>query len=133
MRLALTLLLAALPCIAAASPVVYVCDTGTGSEQTYLQGQIYFAYDAEAKVVSVNDAVINHENGGPMDARVSSDNATRLVFSWSLENLRNSTGQTASWDYRAVFFKATNKFDVSLKPRGYDNSFQASGTCRVDN
>jgi hypothetical protein len=133
MRFALTLLLSALPSFAAAAPTVYVCDTGTGSEQTYLQGQIYFAYDPDNAVVSVNDAVINYENGGPMDARIASDNATRLVFTWSLENLTNSTGQVASWDYRAVFFKATRKFDVSLKPRGYDNSFLASGTCQVDN
>jgi hypothetical protein len=67
-----------------------------------------------------------------MDARVRSDNATRLVFTWSLENLTNSTGQNISWDYRAVFFKANNKFDVSLKPRGYDNSFQASGSCKPE-
>ena len=122
----------ALPSVAQSAPRTFVCDTETGQQQSLLQDQIVFAYDAEAGKVSVADAAIIALAGGPLAARVSSDNTTRLVFSWTLENVRNATGQVSTLDYRAVYFKATNQFDVSLKPRGFDNSFQASGTCRPE-
>jgi hypothetical protein len=132
MRLLVCFVIASLPTMAVASPTVYLCDTDTGRQQSILQDQMAFAYNAESGSVSVSDAVIVSETGGPIDARVSSDNATRLVFTWTLKNLTNAAGQTVTLDYRAVFFKADNRFDVSLKPRGYDNSFMASGTCRVE-
>jgi hypothetical protein len=133
MRLLACFVIAALPTMAVAAPAVYVCDTETGRQQSILQDQIAFAYDAERGSVSVSDAVIVSETGGPIDANVSSDNATRLVFTWTIKDLTNSAGQTVTLDYRAVFFKADKSFDISLKPRGYDNSFMASGTCQQNN
>jgi hypothetical protein len=133
MRFVLPLVLAALPSIAAAAPTVYICDTGTERTQSILQDQIAFAYDAASDTISVSDAVIVSETGGPIAAKINSDNTTRLVFTWTLKNLTNSTGQVVTLDYRAVFFKADNRFDLSIRPRGYDNSFQASGSCARDN
>jgi hypothetical protein len=133
MRFLLPVVLSMLPCVAAASPVVYLCKNAADMQNSVLQAEFAFAFDADAGTVSVSDALIINETGGPMQANVSSDNATRLVFSWMLRNVTNATGQTSSLAYRVTYFKADGRFDISMRPLGYDNSFNEGGTCARDN
>jgi hypothetical protein len=132
MRFLLPVVLSVLPCLAVAAPVVYVCKNAANMQNSVLQSEFAFAYDAESGTVSVSDAIIIHETGGPLQATLSSDNATRLVFSWTLRNVTNATGQTSSLAYRVTYFKEDGRFNISMRPLGYDNSFNEGGTCTKD-
>jgi hypothetical protein len=131
MRLFLALLVAGLPSNLRAAPIVYVCDTDTNRQQTVFQDQIVIAHDAATGAVSVSDALILQENGGPLEGAVSSENNTRIVFTWTVRNVRNAGGQTATLNFRATLRKQDGRADFSMRPLGFDNSFQSSGTCAV--
>jgi hypothetical protein len=129
MRYFLFSLLMAAPVTAFANPTVYVCDTQSNRQNGAIQDQIVFAHDAAKDEVFVSDLLIQGVVGGPLSGEVASDNDTRVVFSWTLRNVPNNSGQVASLAYRATLFKATGKIDVSVRPLNYDNSFSATGTC----
>lgn len=125
-------LLASLPMNAFAAPVVYVCNIDTNRTNSVFQSQFVIAHDVAERVVSVNDALIQGVSGGPLLGDVASENGTRIVFKWTLRNVPNSGGQSASLAYRATIFRADGKLDISMRPLNYDNSFSATGTCRVE-
>jgi hypothetical protein len=132
MRPLLLAALSVLPSMAMSSPAVYICKNAADLENSVLQPEFAFAYDADAGTVSVSDPLIIRETGGPVQATVPSDNATRLVFTWTLRNVTNSEGQTSSLAYRVTYFKADGRFSISMRPLGYDNSFNEGGTCKLE-
>jgi hypothetical protein len=131
MRLLFAACLATLPSVVLAAPTVYVCDTDTNRQQSVFQDQIVIAHDAASGTVSVNDALIMSENGGPLEGAVASENNNRIVFTWTVRNVVNAGGQNATLNFRATLRKQTGEADFSMRPLGYDNSFQSSGTCAV--
>ena len=78
--------------------------------------------------VQVNDGIIQTENGGPMAAKVTSNDEKRIILTWSLDVI-NPSMQTTRMAYRASFERASNKIRVSAKPSGYANDFEGRGTC----
>jgi hypothetical protein len=119
------------PGIAFAEPVVYLCRLDTNRNGAF-QPQLVIAHDAAADVVSVNDALIQGVTGGPLPGTVASDNATRIVFTWTLRNVQDGRGQQASLVYRATIFRADGRVDMSMRPLNFDNSFTARGTCTTE-
>jgi hypothetical protein len=132
MRAVLAALLLCAPAFAQAAPVVYLCAVDTGRSSGAFQPQIVIAHDAAQGIVSVNDALIQGVTGGPLLAEVASDNATRIVFRWTVPNVPNTAGQQASLAYRATIFKADGRLQISMRPLNFDNSFNGTGSCRTD-
>jgi hypothetical protein len=121
-----------LPSLAQAAPVVYVCNVDTGRTTGAFQSQFVIAHDAEPRIVSVNDALIQGVTGGPLLGEVATDNGTRIVFTWTIPNVPSTSGQIASLVYRTTIFKADGKMQISMRPLNYDNSFNATGTCSIE-
>lgn len=131
MRHVLTVCLLCLPAFAQAAPVVYVCSVENSRAAGAFQPQVVIAHDAAGRIVSVSDALIQGVTGGPLLGELATDNATRIVFRWTVPNVPSRSGQIASLSYRATIFKADGRMDISMKPLNYDNSFTASGTCTI--
>ncbi len=85
--------------------------------------------DASGKALA-SDGLILYFNDGPVDANVSEDTAKKLVLSWVVQ-MTNRTGQQTKMRFRAVYFKETRQVTIRATPGGYDNSFEARGTCRT--
>ncbi len=127
--LAAVLVVFALPALA--RPIVYVCHNSSNRQQSVIQGEMVIAHDVANGRVSVNDGLIQTVNGGPLEGAVDSDNPIRIVFKWTVDNVRNRGGQNATLSFRGTYFKADGRFQLSMRPLGYDNSFQDQGTCTV--
>jgi hypothetical protein len=84
--------------------------------------------EASGKAIAA-DGLIQHFNGGPVDAKITEDTANKLVMTWSV-TITNSTGQPAIMRFRATYFKATKKVTIRAMPGGYDNSFEGRGACK---
>ncbi|MGL4320544.1 MAG: hypothetical protein ACRCS3_06740 [Paracoccaceae bacterium] len=121
-----------LPSFALADSVVYVCGVDTGRTSGAFQSQLVIAHDVEERVVSVNDALIQGVTGGPLLGEMASENSRRIVFTWTIPNVPSGTGQVASLIYRATIFKADGKLQISMRPLSYDNSFNATGSCKTE-
>ena len=121
-----------LPSLAQAAPVVYVCSVDSGRTGGVFQSQIVIAHDAADRIVSVNDALIQGVTGGPLLGDVATDNATRIVFKWTILNVPSGTGQLASLSYRATIFKDDGALQISMRPLNYENSFNGSGSCKTE-
>lgn len=102
----------------------------TGGSTGWIAPEMIFGID-QGGGVQVNDGIIQTVNGGPMDAKVSSDNETRIVFTWSLD-MTNADVQSTRMAYRATFDRATQKIRVAAKPAGYANDFEGRGTCQPE-
>ncbi len=132
MRHLLIACLICLPAYAQSAPVVYVCGVDNSRASGAFQAQVVIAHDAADRIVSVSDALIQGVTGGPLLGELATDNATRIVFKWTVRNVPNTSGQNASLSYRATIFKADGRLEMSMRPLNYDNSFSASGTCRIE-
>jgi activator of HSP90 ATPase len=132
MRLRLAAFFSCLPLLAHAAPVVYVCEIDLTRTSGAFQQQVVIAHDAAERVVSVNDALIQGINGGPLLGELASENDRRIVFTWTLRNVPSVSGQIASLKYRATIFKADGELQISMRPLNYDNSFNGAGTCRTE-
>lgn len=116
---------------AIAKPTVYLCKNSSASRNSVLQGEMAIAHNEETGAVSVSDGLILAVLGIPVEAKVSSDNPTRIVFTWDLKNVRNSSGQLANLSFRGTYFKKTGDFMITMKPLGYDNSIDDRGKCKI--
>jgi hypothetical protein len=121
-------LLAATPALA--KPVTYSCTLDVPASQSWVPAQVVIRYDKAAKSVVVNDPLIQHFVGEPVEGRVKTDNATRITFAWDLDMVKNQDGQIApKFLYRATITKADNSVRISAIPAGYSNTFEAQGKC----
>jgi hypothetical protein len=132
MRQLLAAICVCLPSFALAEPVVYVCKIDTGVTNGAFQSPLVIAYEAEERLVSVNDALIQGVTGGPLLGEMVSENGQRIVFKWTVRNVRTNTGQQSTLSYRATISKGEGKLQVSMRPLQYDNSFNATGSCQIE-
>jgi hypothetical protein len=95
----------------------------------YITDVYYFEFNAETKVARVNDGVIQYVYKEPIAAKMSESTAKKFVFSWNVL-LTNGTGQQTKMQYRAAIFRGNKTITVRATPGGYDNSFEARGTCK---
>ena len=115
----------------AAKPAIYTCNIPGERQSSLIQPQVILSYDDQTKQVFVSDAVILSMLGKPLAGKMISDNALRVVFGWTLKNVVNAEGKTATLQFKGSYFKADSKFLISLMPLGYSNSFQNRGSCSV--
>lgn len=115
-----------------ASPATYTCTLAVAASQTWVPEQVVIRFDTATKSVVVNDPIIQHFVGEPVAGRIKTNNATRITFAWDLEMVQNQDGQTApKFLYRATITKADNSVRISAIPAGYSNTFEASGSCKL--
>ena len=116
----------------AAKPVIFTCANSSNRQNSVIQGQIIISYDETTAQVFVSDGMILDVVGEPLQGKLNSDNATRTVFSWTVKNVVNASGASATLKFKGTYFKADGAFLLSMQPLGYDNSFQYRGVCKVN-
>ena len=114
---------------AMATPVIYTCSNASDRQFSILQQQIVISHDEATQQVFVSDPMILSVVGKPLAGKVNSDNAKRIVFSWTVKNVVNADNKTATLLFKGTYFKRGGKFLISARPLGYDNTFEDQGTC----
>lgn len=115
-----------------AAPTIYNCALDVAQTQSWVASQVVIAHDVQTGAVVVNDGIIDHFIGNPVEGKVSVENAKRITFNWELPQIKNSAGQVAPrFVYRATFIKATGAVSIVAKALNYSNDFSARGTCAV--
>lgn len=111
---------------------LYQC-TLNGKAGTWISPQVVIGQDRKKGKVFVHDPVIYTFNKGqPIDGKVSSENAKRVDFRWTVGGTRASDGQLAlRMEYRGTFLKKNKKFILTAAPAGYGNAFRGEGSCKV--
>ncbi len=112
-----------------ASAKSYDCTMGATSGG-YVTDRYIFSYDPDKGEIEIIDALIKHEIGEPISAKLSSNTNKKLGFGWSV-NLSNNVGQSARILYRAAYFKENSNFTVTGTVGGgeYIGSWTARGNC----
>lgn len=127
------LALCAVPAIAQARPVTYVCTLSVAAADNWVPEQVVIRHEPGETVALVNDPLISHFAKKPLPAEVVVDNASRITFRWVLKMITNTSGQTApDFIYRATVQKSGLGIRITAKPAGYGNFFEAGGTCRQE-
>jgi hypothetical protein len=109
---------------------VLECAINAGASQNgFITDHYSFEYDSKTATVSVLDALLQGENGGPL-AGTLSETAKKLGISWSIVVV-TTTGKNIRMQYRASYVKATKAVQISVVPGGgeYVGGFEARGTC----
>ena len=79
----------------------------------------------------VVDPIINYYYGGPIQAEVVADNASRLSVKWSVKVKDEDTGRSViTLFYEMLILKRELTARVRLKARGDSLEFLATGTCK---
>jgi hypothetical protein len=115
----------------AAKPMIFTCANSSNRQTSVIQGQIIISYDEASEEVFVSDGMILSVVGKPLAGKLNSDNALRTVFSWTVKNVVNSEGDSATLKFKGTYFKTNGEFLLLMQPLGFDNSFQDRGRCKV--
>lgn len=109
---------------------IVVCQMREQGHSNWIAPQIVLVVDKAGKIL-VNDAVIEHVMGRPVEAVVMTDNTKRITYGWTVKGARDRSAQYAqALDYRLTVMKADQKARLSMLPRGYSNTVQGIGTCQ---
>lgn len=85
--------------------------------------------DEAAGKAEVLDGLVKHFEGGPVAAKLLESNGKKMTISWQVKIYQRS--QAAIMEYRAAYFKGSDKITIRVNPRGYDNSFEGRGSCKT--
>ena len=89
-----------------------------------------FEFDPQGDTARVVDPMIQYFYDAPIPAKMTDTTSRKFVFSWNIL-MTNGTGQQTKMQYRAAVIKATKAITVRATPGGgFDNSFEARGTCK---
>jgi len=83
-----------------------------------------------AKTAVVNDPIIDHFIGHPVEAKVETDNSARITFVWEVRTT-SRTNQVTRQVYRLTVRKDGLGAQMTSKPLGYEGVYAAEGTCRL--
>ncbi|NJS39694.1 MAG: hypothetical protein HC783_12530 [Rhodobacteraceae bacterium] len=115
---------------AAAQALVLECSLPqTNSGGGYVTETYVLQHDESTGKALASDGLIMYVHDAPIEAKVSEDTKKKLVLSWSVQ-ITNRTGQQTKMRFRAVYFRDTKQVTIRATPGGYDNSFEARGTCK---
>jgi hypothetical protein len=119
---------------AAAAQEVYLCKPrDTRDSGNWVAPEVGIAYKPGDKTALVDDAIIQTFEKGPKEAKVDTDNAKRITFSWKVKTkagTSNEGGQTITMVYRLTIQKADLSASFIVVPQGYSNTFQTQGKCQ---
>lgn len=121
------LALAALPGMAAAETVKWLCVQKNVANREWVMKEMVLIQETEFDVWLVFDGVTKHFTGGSVPADVKRDGQT-VKLKWDVRT-QGSQGKRANVSYSATFKIDQGKIQISAAPRGYDNSTNIGGTC----
>jgi hypothetical protein len=78
----------------------------------------------------VYDPIIEYYLEAPVEAKIDTDNAKRVTYSWEVKAKSNSN-QYTRMKYRLTVMKADHTASMSAVPQGYADVFTASGKCKL--
>ncbi len=134
LRAACLALVLALPhagaAIAKTSLEIYECSFAKRtSNKGWVPLIVVLARAPGADSATINDPIMQHFTGGPMDVRVHEETDARVVYRWRVP-VKTQTGQSAPIDYRLSSRKDGLTAKITGLPSGYDDSFSSDGTCK---
>ncbi len=95
----------------------------------YITETYVLQHDEAAGRALASDPLILYFNDGPVEAKVTEDTGKKLVLSWTVLII-NSAGQQTKMRFRAAYFKDSRQITIRATPGGYDNNFEARGSCK---
>jgi hypothetical protein len=109
----------------------FVCDVvPSGKVPEAFPEIVGVAVGSEDEGAFVVDPIINYYYGGPIQAEVLADNASRLSIKWSVKVRNDKTGVAViTLLYDLLILKADLTARLRLKGRGDSLEFLATGTC----
>jgi hypothetical protein len=116
---------------ASTARTVYECKIKEqGVNRGWLPEVVVVAYETGAETAQVSDPFIQYVHGAPIDVKVKTDNAARLSLSWRL-TLSSTQLDEVQLTFNFSVFKNDLRAKINAVPNGYDNAFNSSGTCKV--
>ena len=79
--------------------------------------------------VGLRDDLTEHFKVTGQKARVDIDNTKRITYIWTLKEFKDRINNRTNFGFRLTIQKASLQASLSGKPLGYDNVFEAQGTC----
>ncbi|GLS87327.1 hypothetical protein GCM10010873_23010 [Cypionkella aquatica] len=113
---------------AAAKPVLYDCSPSSGADNSIVQKQVLIVHDSETGEAFVNDGVVMHVYGAPTKAKIASESADWVTFTWHIERLKMGS-VSADLDYRIKLHKPDGKMTFSLYAPSFSNQIDDVGRC----
>lgn len=93
---------------------------------------LVLAHEPGRREAVIADEIGLYFSGKPTTARITTDNARSLRFSWSVPTVRDSRGNVVpAMIYRATLSRRSGGIKVSAEPLGYSVRFSGRGTCRA--
>ncbi|UWP93182.1 hypothetical protein K3X13_04920 [Aliiroseovarius crassostreae] len=108
----------------------------SGGDAGSLPPDLYVWHDEKTGEVKVLDGLIQGMFGDPIEGQVAVDNAKRITFAYSVKKVPGKNqygGKVLAHDlaYRLTIQKSDLSATMSMKPRGFRNTFRSTGTCQV--
>lgn len=99
------------------------------SNKGWIPGIVVIAWESSPQEAFANDPIIDHYMGGPVAAKLATDNTRRTTWSWEVK-ASSKTNQSTRMLYRVTVMKADMSASISATPQGFDGNFQSAGRCR---
>ena len=109
---------------------VYECRfPETANNLGYLADTVILARDGNSRTVTLVDAVIQQETGGPIEVEIVEENGRKFSMSWTV-TVASEGNDFLRLSYRLSIQKGSLAATYTAKPLGgYSNNFSARGTC----
>ena len=121
--------IAALPWGAFAETVDCAVNPGT-SNNGWISDRYPIVIDPENGAVKVDDGNIQYYVKKPVDGVLTKHGEKHMAVSWRFD-VGSDTGKCFRMEYRATYFRDSNRFAVYAKPPGYYETYGAQGSCTV--
>ncbi len=101
------------------------------NQGAWLPERVILRHDEASGAVKVNDPLVQHFMGGPIEGKLSVDNARRRTFQWTVKGIQVGAQHASGIVVRMTVQKASHKAVVSSTVKGYLNTDRADGSCKV--
>lgn len=113
---------------AMAKPVIYDCSPSSGAPDYIIQNQVLIVHDTETGAAMVNDGVVMSVYKAPIEAKVASDSADWVTFTWKIKRLKMGS-VSADLDYRIKLHKPSGKMTFTVYAPSFSNQIDDIGSC----
>jgi hypothetical protein len=90
---------------------------------------VVMARETGADQVTIVDAYIQSEKGGPIEVKIAAESDAKLSVSWPLM-LQSRTNEYVKMQYRISIQKSSLAASLTGRPQGFSNNFTAQGKCK---
>ncbi len=113
----------------------YTCEMDPVNNRVWIPEVVVVNHDeATGKVVAL-DPIIKHFTGGPIVGEVTTNNAKRITFKWTIKDMTATGGGQRSFvpgfRFSLTVQHATHKASMFSTPLGYTNRDHGEGRCTV--